>query len=130
MADVFGIVASAVSTAAVFATYVDCFDHIQLGRHFGRDFQTSLLQLNCARLRLARWGKAVDIYQEAQFEQLDETLSECQIIKETLLQILALFGDAAKVSAKYEVGTKDSTKRLSAHRNTEWIRCMRASLVP
>jgi hypothetical protein len=61
MAEPFGIVAGAVGIAATFKACVDCFEYIQLGRHFGRDYQTDLLSLNCARLRLTRWGQAVNI---------------------------------------------------------------------
>ena len=60
MAEPFGIVAGAVGIAAAFTACVDCFEYIQLGRHFGRDYQTDLLSLNCARLRLTRWGQAVN----------------------------------------------------------------------
>jgi hypothetical protein len=52
----FGITAGAIGIAAAFTACVDCFGYVQLGRHFGRDFQTDLLALNCARLRLTRWG--------------------------------------------------------------------------
>ncbi len=105
MADVFSIVASAVSIAAVFTTCVDCFEFVHLGRHFGRDFQTSLLRLSCARLRLTRWGKAVDIYHDPRF---GETTPETQLVKDTLLQILVLFERSAKVSARYKYSPKSS----------------------
>ena len=64
MAEPFGIVSGAVGTATAFTACVDCFGYIQLGRHFGRDYQTYLLSLNCARLRLTRWGQAVNIYED------------------------------------------------------------------
>ncbi len=54
MAEPFGITAGAVGIAAAVTACVDCFSYMQLGRHFGRDFQTDLLALNCARLRLTR----------------------------------------------------------------------------
>jgi hypothetical protein len=34
MAEVFGTVAGALSVAALFNNCVDCFEYIQLGRHF------------------------------------------------------------------------------------------------
>jgi hypothetical protein len=54
MAEPFGIAAGAVSIAAAFTACVDCFGYVQLGHHFRRDFQTDLLTLSCARLRLTR----------------------------------------------------------------------------
>lgn len=55
MAESFGIVAGAVGIAAPFTACVDCFQYIQVERHFGPDFQTDLLSLDCTRLRLTRW---------------------------------------------------------------------------
>ena len=54
MAEPFGIIADAVDIAAAFAACVDCFEYIQLGRRFGRDYQTDLLSLNFVRLHLTR----------------------------------------------------------------------------
>lgn len=62
MTDPFGVVAGAIGIAAAFTACVDCVGYVQFGRHFGQDFQTDLLTLNCARLRLTRWGQAVNIY--------------------------------------------------------------------
>jgi hypothetical protein len=45
MAEPFGIAAGAVGIAAAFTACVDCFGYVQLGRHFGRDFQTDVLAL-------------------------------------------------------------------------------------
>jgi hypothetical protein len=45
--------------AAAFTACVDCFHYVQHSRHFGRDYQTELISLDCARLRLTRWGEAV-----------------------------------------------------------------------
>lgn len=39
MAEVFGIVSGALSVAALFKNCVDCFEYIQLGRNFGRDYR-------------------------------------------------------------------------------------------
>ena len=54
MAEPFGIATGAVGIAATFTTYVNGFGYVQLGRHFGRDFQTYVL----AQLRQA-WFDAL-----------------------------------------------------------------------
>lgn len=41
---------------------MECFEYIQLGKSFGRDYQTSQLRLDAARLRLSRWGEAANVY--------------------------------------------------------------------
>jgi Prion-inhibition and propagation len=106
MAEPFGIVAGAVGIATAFTTCVDCFEYTQLGRHFGRDFQTNLLTLNCARLRLTRWGRAVNIYNDPKLGRPDATPGEIRTAKDTLLQILVLFADTEKISKKYKLSAK------------------------
>jgi hypothetical protein len=106
MAEPFGIAAGAVGIAAAFTACVDCFGYVQLGRHFGRDFQTDLLTLNCARLRLTRWGQAVNIYEDPKLGNPDATSAELQTAKDALRQILVLFANTEKISKKYRLNAK------------------------
>jgi hypothetical protein len=108
MAEAFGIISGAVSIAAIFTTCVDCFGYVQLGRHFGRDFQTDLLTLNLLRLRLSRWGTAVHIYDDPQLGNPRATKSKLRIAKDTLFQILVLFSDSEKTSKKFHLGATHS----------------------
>lgn len=106
MAEPFGISAGAIGIAAAFTACVDCFEYIQFGRHFGRDFQTDQLTLTCARLRLSRWGESVDIYNDSKLGKVDATTTETQAAKDILLQILALFADSEHISNKYKLAAK------------------------
>ncbi|CEO59718.1 hypothetical protein PMG11_04383 [Penicillium brasilianum] len=106
MAEPFGIAAGAVGIAAAFTACVDCFHYVQFGRHFGRDFQTDLLSLDCAKLRLTRWGQAVNILNDPQLGRPDVTSAEIQTVKSSLLQIKALFDDTEKISKKYTLDAK------------------------
>ena len=106
MAEAFGITAGAVGIASAFTACVDCFEYVQFGRHFGRDYQTDILILNCSRIRLSRWGQAVDILNDPQMGRPDATVPEIRTVKETLLQILVLFADSAKISQQYKLNTK------------------------
>ena len=106
MAEPFGIVAGVVSVSTAFTACVDCFGYIQFGRHFGRDFPTDQLSLNCARLRLTRWGQAVDIYNDPKLGKPEAPATEIQTAKDTLLQILALFADSKDISKKYKIRAK------------------------
>ncbi|CAI4214559.1 unnamed protein product [Parascedosporium putredinis] len=58
MAETFGVIAGALSVAALFNNCVDCFEYIQLGRSFGRDFERCRLKLCVITTRLSRWGEA------------------------------------------------------------------------
>ncbi|KAL9591345.1 MAG: hypothetical protein Q9179_007816 [Wetmoreana sp. 5 TL-2023] len=104
MAEAFGIAAGAVGIAAAFTACVDCFEYVQFGRHFGRDYQTDLLALNCSRVRLTRWGQAVDILNDPKLGRPDATAPEIRTVKDTLYQILVLFADSAKISQQYKLG--------------------------
>jgi hypothetical protein len=106
MAEPFGIVAGAVGIAAAFTACADCFQYIQVGRHFGRDFQTDLLSLDCASLRLARWGQGVNIFGDPKLGRPDATSAEIQTVKDCLLQILVLFEDTEKISKGYRINAK------------------------
>jgi hypothetical protein len=85
---------------------VDCFGYIQLGRHFGKDYQTNLLILSMVRLRLSRWGEAVNIHGDPQLGNPKATREDVQLAKNTLLQILVLFADTEKVSKKFKLTAK------------------------
>jgi hypothetical protein len=61
MAEVFGIVAGVGGLAGLFVPCVECFEYIQLGRHFGHDFETCQIKLDVVALRLSRWGFAVGL---------------------------------------------------------------------
>jgi hypothetical protein len=106
MAEPFGIAAGAVGIAAAFTACVDCFGYVQLGRRFGRDFQTDVLILDCARLRLTRWGQAVNIYEDPKLGKLDATSAEVQTAQNVLCQILLLFANTEKISKKYRLNAK------------------------
>lgn len=104
-----------IGLAGLFNNAVDCFEYVQLGRNFGINFQTSLLKLDSARLRLSRWGQAVGLSGEITNPQsLHSTALPAEDIPKAerlLEQILALFIDAERVSVKYKssASTDDSS---------------------
>jgi hypothetical protein len=54
MAEAAGLVVGVVAFAGLFNNTVECLEFVQLGRVFGKDFQTSQLRLDNARPRLSR----------------------------------------------------------------------------
>lgn len=113
MAEAFGIAAGAISIAATFTACVDGFQYIRFGREFQRDCETSILQLSCARLRLARWGDAVNVLNDPKLGRPDATPEELQTVKKSLFQIIVLFDDSAKISRKYVLDAKSSGDDVS-----------------
>ncbi|KAI1161369.1 small s protein [Nemania serpens] len=106
MSDPFSIAAGAISIATAFTACIDCFNYIQLGRHFGRDYQTCVLLLGCEKMRLARWGEAVHVDKDPMLGKPDAILEETQMAKRTLLQILILFADTEKISKTHKLSAK------------------------
>jgi Prion-inhibition and propagation len=54
MAEAAGLAVSVIALTGLFSNAVECFEVIQLGRNFGKNFQTNQPKLNSARLRLSR----------------------------------------------------------------------------
>ncbi|OCK88685.1 uncharacterized protein K441DRAFT_646327 [Cenococcum geophilum 1.58] len=107
MAEAFGVVAGALSVASLFNNAVDCFEYIQLGRNFGTDYQTCQIRLDIARLRLSRWGPAVDIDHNPDFAVIDPSTDEARTAKRTLEQLLKLFRDAHTQSYDFKSGARE-----------------------
>ncbi|KAJ4264357.1 hypothetical protein NW762_005555 [Fusarium torreyae] len=103
MAEVFGVVASALSVAALFNNCVDCFEYVQLGRQFGRDFERSQLKLDIARTRLGRWGESVLINQDPRFASNAPTDKVARLTQSILEEIVLLFQSTQKTSKRYEM---------------------------
>lgn len=105
MAEAAGLAVGVVALAGLFNNTVECFELVQLGRSFGKSFQTSQLKLDNARLRLSRWGKSLGLDDHVHDAMsLQGRFSSEENVKhaETLLgQIVELFADAEGVSNKY-----------------------------
>jgi hypothetical protein len=101
-----GLVVGVAALASLFNSTVECFEFIQLGRAFGKDFQTSQLKLDNARLRLSRWGKSLGLDDEIRdTTSLQGRFGSESAIKhaEALLgQIVELFAEAEGVSNRYK----------------------------
>ena len=92
MVEHFGVVDTDVGITTALTDCIDCLGYIEFGRHFGRDFETGQLSLDCARLRLTCWGEAVKIHHGPKLGKPEATVAEIGTAKKTMLQILALFG--------------------------------------
>jgi hypothetical protein len=104
MAEIFGIVAGALNVAALFNNCLDCFEYIQLSRHFGRDYQTCQLRLDIAKARLGRWGQAVNINEDPRFVTDLPSDKSVQLAHSILEEVMLLFLAAYKTSKRYETG--------------------------
>ncbi|KAH7124960.1 prion-inhibition and propagation-domain-containing protein [Dactylonectria estremocensis] len=106
MAEVFGTVAGALSVAALFNNCVDCFEYIQLSRHFGRDFERCQLKLDIAKIRLGRWGEAVAINDDPRFATDAPDDRDSRQVQGILEEIELLFQAVQKSSKRYEINAR------------------------
>ncbi|KAM6516650.1 hypothetical protein FALCPG4_014828 [Fusarium falciforme] len=106
MAEVFGTVSGALSVAALFNNCVDCFEYIQLSRHFGRDFERCQLKLDIAKIRLSRWGKAVAINDDPRFATDAPDDRDSRQVQAILEEIELLFQTVQKSSKRYEIDAR------------------------
>jgi hypothetical protein len=105
MAEAVGLIVGGVGLASLFTTCIDCFEYVQLGRQFGTNYQRSLLKLDIVKLRLSRWADAVNDSQQHYNVAIGST-SEASKVQEILSEIIELFANAEKVSAKYKMRAK------------------------
>ncbi|KAF2001328.1 hypothetical protein P154DRAFT_553643 [Amniculicola lignicola CBS 123094] len=66
MAETAGLDVGVIALAGLFNNTVECFEFVQLGRTFGKDFQASQLKLDSTRLGLSRWGKYLHLNEDIQ----------------------------------------------------------------
>ncbi|KAL9024100.1 MAG: hypothetical protein Q9196_006761, partial [Gyalolechia fulgens] len=107
-----GLVIGVAGIASAFTTCIDCFEYVQLGRQFGRDYGKCLLRLDAAKVRLSRWGEAMGLGPNLSVKQQFSTSDENIGVGHSLLeQILESFEDAERVSERFKKHT--SVKHIS-----------------
>lgn len=111
--------ALAVGIAGLFNNAVDCFEYIQLGRNFGQGYQTGLLKLDSARLRLSRWGQTVGLSDRLKDTQslpsMLKSAHDIEKAEQILGHILELFAEAEGVSDKFKTRGGRSKQQLLVH---------------
>ncbi|KAF4435261.1 HETS-like protein [Fusarium acutatum] len=117
MAEIFGTVTGAISTASLFNNCVDCFNYVQIARHFGEDFSPYQLRLDVAKCRLARWGASIDINNDRRFTLIEPVDPTIVLAEDILKNIVARFEAAYKVSRRYETRTEEQGMRICTEAN-------------
>ncbi|UZP36959.1 hypothetical protein NXS19_004775 [Fusarium pseudograminearum] len=112
MAEVFGVITGAIGIAALFNNCIDCFDYIQIARHFGDDFSTYQLRLDVAKCRLSRWGTAVNVNNDPRFLREVSTDPSLALAQDLLEQIVAKFKSVQKSSLLYKTASRDQEMEI------------------
>ncbi|KAH7081992.1 small s protein [Paraphoma chrysanthemicola] len=117
--EVGGLAVGIVALAGLFNNAMDCFEYVQLGCSFGNNFQTNLLKLDNARLRLSRWGQAVglsgDLEDALSLQEATVQKEDIDKAERVLGHILDLFAEAEEISAKYKRSVKPDDLGQSLH---------------
>ena len=96
-------IGAASSIASLFNTAIECFKYIRVAKSFGDRYQSALLDLDSAQLRLSRWGDAVHLSGGGvtNSSRLPRTLAnstERELAERMLKHIIHLF-DVARTKA-------------------------------
>jgi hypothetical protein len=102
----FGTAAGVLGIAGLFNNCVQCFEYIQLGRHFGQDYERCQLKLDTAKARLSRWGQAIDINHDPRFATDSPQDQNAVLIKSILEQVDLEFLSIQKASKRYALLAK------------------------
>lgn len=87
--------------AGLFSTCIDCFQLVQRGRYFGKEYLLLETKFTNQRLRLLSWGRACGFEGS---DRYDERLDDEELrsrIEATLIHLIALFTDGNIIKSRY-----------------------------
>jgi hypothetical protein len=97
-----GIVSLMTAASGIFTSTVQCFEYIQFGRNFGKDFNKSQVKLDILKLRLTRWGISVGILPgEVQMHEVATSAADVRQAERLLSVILDDIQDVRRKSKRY-----------------------------
>jgi hypothetical protein len=108
MANPFGLNFEQATIADTFATCVACFDYVLSGDSHRR----AALRLRILRLRLGRWGEAVNIYHDLKLGQANPDPEDIEEIKATLVKLIALFENSNEEADGHRLSISDGVQHL------------------
>ncbi|OIW26660.1 hypothetical protein CONLIGDRAFT_672180 [Coniochaeta ligniaria NRRL 30616] len=98
--EVAGVIASAVTLAALFKSCIEAFDTIQLHKTQDTDFKKLLLRLNVEKCRLYIWGRSMRLTSGAPASAIDN-FPFPGVVADCLEQIFDIFNDSDRLREKY-----------------------------
>ena len=109
MAEAVGLIASAVTLAALFKVCIEAFDVIRTYQTQELELKKLVLRLNVEKCRLYVWGQAMGLSRPSRRKPLDECPFQATV-KESLDFILEVFNDSHKIKDKY--GCKEFARSM------------------
>lgn len=100
MAEVVGIIASAVSIASLFKACVGAFDLVQAARHQGPDLDHLLTDFNTQRWRLPTWGDEMKSKIPSKHSRLNSVQFR-DLVKKNLQRLQELLDESKIIAERY-----------------------------
>ena len=113
MTEIVGVATGVAGLAGAFTACIDCFEYVQLGRQFGKDYERCVIKLDATKLRMSRWGASMGLDQAPDLKSsISVTEKDEKLAQDLLGQILNTVGDAERISERFKKNT--STQGLDS----------------
>lgn len=110
-----GVVSLAGSVTGTVTSIVQCFEYVELGRHFGKDFNKSQARLGALKLQISRWGVAAGAFPDPRTGTYREVTVSVETEKEAKRLLDSILDDIEEVerkSRKYRQQHSPSSQEL------------------
>jgi Prion-inhibition and propagation len=110
-----GVVSLVTAVTGTFTSTVECFQYVQLGRAFGRDFNKYQIRLHALQMRLSRWGLSVGLLPDdsEQRHEISVAQDEADLANSILKCIIEDMQELQKKSARYLKTKKAGSEELA-----------------
>lgn len=117
--EVAGLAIGSVALASLFTTCIECFDYVDLARHYERDFEVLAAKLQIEKIRLWLWGSMVGLSIGQGNATPTTILPQVEpFVRENLNIIYRIFLDSEDLRSRYGLtstsaaGATDQPKRV------------------
>jgi ubiquitin-protein ligase len=113
MVDPLGAALGVAGLAGLFSTCVQCFDLVQLGRAYARDYEIIQTKFEAQKVRFLIWGQVVGVIEGSSYDTRLDLPEIRPTVLRILLNIRLLFSDGQQLSRRY--GLRPDQGSLVAH---------------
>lgn len=116
-----GLAIGAIGLAGLVSACTECFELVQRGRYFGRDFEMLETQFANQRIRLVAWGETFRLDEmDGDGGRLIQDDDVVRCLKSTLLQLVKLLRDGDALQRKYGLRTEDQSVIAPSTSTNPW----------
>lgn len=108
-----GAISLATALSGIFVSVVECFEYVELGRRFGKDFDKSQARLGALKLQITRWGISTGVLPDPRTGRHRTVEVESDVAANAELLLSAIRDDIVEVEKKSQ---KFSDRQVSTSR--------------